>query len=222
MRIVFVGASEEAVLTAGMLIKQGHEVVIVDADQEKLKQISDELDCGVLHGDGAKPAILKEVNPEKTDVLFCLTGNDQVNVLAALVGRSLGFKRVVPSIVDSQLAPVCRELGLENTIIPARTVSRHLMDMALGLDNIELSTVLKDDARLFTFTTSKQDAIAVGELGLPEGARVICYYRDDDFHFADEKTTLREGDEVIILTVSEDLPTLRKRWDPKQTDKNNG
>ena len=222
MRIVFVGASEEAVLTAGMLIKRGHDVVIVDSDPAKLKEISDELDCGVLHGDGAKPAILKEANPEKTDVLFCLTGNDEVNVLAALVGRSLGFERVVPSIVDAELEPICRELGLENTIIPARTVSRQLMDMALGLDNVELSTVLKDEARFFTFTTSKQDAVAVGELGLPEGARVICHYRDENFHFADDETKLRQGDEVIILTVSGNLPALRKRWDPKQTDKDDG
>jgi trk/ktr system potassium uptake protein len=222
MRIVFVGASEEAVLTTRMLVKQGHEVVIVDADQEKLKQIFDELGCAVLHGDGAKPAILKEVNPENTDVLFCLSNNDQVNVIAGLVGRSLGFKRVVPSIVDSELEPICRELGLENTIIPSRTVSRHLVDMALGLDSIELSTVLKDEARFFTFTASKQDAIAVGELELPQGARAICNYRGDNFHFADEITMLREGDEVILLTLSKDLPTLRERWDPKQTDKNNG
>ena len=222
MRIVFVGASEEAVLTARMLIKQGHDVVIVDSNRDKLKEISDELDCGVLHGDGAKPATLKEVNPEKTDVLFCLSDNDQANVIAGLVGRSLGFKRVVPSIVDAELEPICRELGLENTIIPSRTVSRHLVDMALGLDTIELSTVLKDDARFFTFTAGKEDAVAVGELKLPEGARAICYYQANDFHFVDQKTKLHAGDEVILLSLSKHLPELRKRWEPKKASKNSG
>ena len=215
MRVVFVGASEEAVIAARMLINQGHDVVIIDADREKLQQISEELDCGIIHGDGAKPATLKEVNPERTDVLFCLSNHDEANVLAALVGRSLGFKRVIPSIIDAELEPLCRELGLENTIIPSHTVSRHLVDMAFGVDSIELSTVLQGDVRFFTFTAGSNDAKLIGELRLPKEARAICYYRRGEFNFADDGTKLREGDEVIVLTMSKQLPEVHKRWEPK-------
>jgi trk system potassium uptake protein TrkA len=51
----------------------------------------------------AGPNILREVNPEQTDFLFCLTDSDQANVIASLVGRSLGFKRVVTSIRRSAI-----------------------------------------------------------------------------------------------------------------------
>ncbi|MEJ2690601.1 MAG: NAD-binding protein, partial [Deltaproteobacteria bacterium] len=45
-----------------------------------------------MQGDGSHPNILREVNPEQTDFLFCLTNNDQDNLIASLGGRSLGFK----------------------------------------------------------------------------------------------------------------------------------
>ena len=98
MRFGFVGASQLTLMTAELLIDRGHEVVIIEADRERMDEIGDRLDCSYLHGDGSRPQVLAEVGPEQTDVLFCLTKNDESNILAALVGRSLGFAKVVPSI----------------------------------------------------------------------------------------------------------------------------
>lgn len=176
------------------------------------------MDCSFLHGDGSRPDLLREVNPEQTDILFCLTDSDQANLIASLLGRSLGFKRVVTSIRDQQFEGICRELGLEDTIIPSRTISRYLQDMVAGSKHVELSTVLKHDARFFTFTTREEDAGAIKELKLPTEARIVCYYRGVKFGHADEETTLRAGDEVVILTHRKNLGQLEERWQPKQRE----
>ena len=181
-----------------------------------LDALSEEIDCSFLQGDGSRPDILREVNPEQTDILFCMTDSDQDNVIASLLGRSLGFKRVVTSIRDEQFEGICRELGLSETIIPSRTISRYLKDMVGGNKNVELSTVLKDEARFFTFIATKEDAVTVKALKLPAEARVVCYYREGRFSHADEKVTLRAGDEVVILTHSKHLGELEQRWQPKQ------
>lgn len=156
MRTVFIGTGEVSVATAKALVKKGHDVIIIETDKAKIDELSEAMDCSFLHGDGSRPDILREVNPEQTDILFCLTDNDQDNVIASLIGRSLGFKRVVTSIRDEQFEGICRELGLEDTIIPSRTISRHLQDMVNGRKNVELSTVLKDEARFFTFTAGER------------------------------------------------------------------
>ena len=221
MRIVFSGASPLTIITAKTLIKQGHEVIIIEVDKEKIDQISDELDCSFLHGDSAKPAILSQVDPKNSDILFCLTNSDQINIITSLLGRSMGFKRVITSIEDTDLEQLCRELGLEDTIIPVWTMSRHLDNMIRGLDNINLSTLLKEDARFFTFTAGEEDAICVSELGLPKDAKVIFYYRDNKFHFADDDTKLRKGDEIVILTHSKNLPDFNERWYPKEVSNKN-
>lgn len=64
--------------------------------------MSEDMDCSCLQGDGSQPNILREVNPAQTDILYCLTDSDQANVIASLVGRSLGFKRVVTAVGDAQ------------------------------------------------------------------------------------------------------------------------
>lgn len=216
MRTVFIGAGEVSIETAKALVKKGHEVIIIETDKIKIDELSEEMDCSFLQGDGSRPDILREVNPEQTDFLFCLTDSDQANLIASLVGRSLGFKRVVTSIRDGQFEIICHELGLKDTIIPSRTISRSLEDMVSGSKNVELSKVLKDEARFFTFTAKEDDAVVAKELKLPTDAKIICYYRDGKFSHANEETTLRIGDEVVILTHSKNMPALQERWQPKQ------
>jgi len=218
MRIAFVGAGEVAVRTAELLIERGHQVVIIENDREKIQELSDSLDCSFLHGDGSKPAILREVGPDQTDVLFCLTDSDQVNLISSLIGRSLGFKRVIPSIQDPEFEGICWELDLKDTILPSRTVSRYLADMVEGVDILELSTVIKGEARFFTFTVDKEKGMSVADLDLPKNARLICYYRDGRFSLADQETRLRKGDETVILAHSEVIGDLRERWSPNQAN----
>jgi len=128
MRIVFVGATELTVATARLLTGQGHEVVIVECEMDRIDELEESLDCSFLHGDGTYPHILREAGPEHTDVLFCLTNHAQTNIIASLVGRSIGFERVITSIDDPDFEGVCRELGLEGTILPTRTISRYLAE----------------------------------------------------------------------------------------------
>ncbi|MEW6520515.1 MAG: TrkA family potassium uptake protein [Thermodesulfobacteriota bacterium] len=219
MRIVFVGAGEVSIGTAKALISKGHEVVIIETNKGKIDELSSQLDCSFLQGDGSRPDILREVNPEQTDVLVCLSNSDQANVIASLVGRSLGFKRVVTSIGDPQFESICLELGLKDTIIPSRTICRHLEDMIRGVENLELSAVIKDEARFFTLIAREEDAVTARELRLPAEARVVCYYRDDKFFHADEETRFRRGDELVILTHSRNIPELQERWQAKAREK---
>lgn len=212
MRVVFVGASKLTVRTAHLLVERGHEVVIVEEEREKIDALSEELDCSFLHGDGSKPHILKEAGPEQTDVLYCLTDVDQDNIIAGLVGRNLGFTRVITSIQDPDFETICVELGLEETIVPSRTISRYLADAASGMDILELSTAIRGEARVFTFLVGEEQKGTLEDLEVPDRARVICYYRDGAFHMAEDSDTLQEGDEVVVLTVSENLAELRDRF----------
>lgn len=214
MRIAFVGAGNLAVMTASQLLEYGHEVIIVEKSRERIEELSEILDCGFLQGDGSKPAVLREVGPEDTDFLFCLTGNDEANIIASLVGRSLGFRRVVTKIEDPELDHICTELGLENTIIPTSTISRFLTDIVAGRNILELSSMIKGEARFFSFFASEEHEVQLAELGLPENARVVCLYREGKFILADDKTRLRKGDEVVVLTRAEKLSELREQFLP--------
>jgi len=160
-------------------------------------------------------AVLREADPEHTDVLFCLTGSDQANIIASLVGRSLGFGRVVTKINDPEFEHVCIELGLEDMIIPARTVGRHLAEMFEGTNPLEISAMIKAEARVFSFAAREEDARPISELGLPDKTRVICIYRDEKFLLPGDDDRLKAGDEVVLITHVRNLPALAGRWAAK-------
>ena len=212
MRIVIVGASSLAVATAAILLQRGHEVVIVERDKERIAALSETLDCGFVLGDGSKPAILREVGPSDADALLCLTNHDQENILSALVGRSLGFPRVVPRIEDPEFEHICVELGLTDTIIPVQAMARTLADTLVGLDILELATFIRGEVRFFPFVARAEDAGPVEALELPADAGVICLYRGDGFLIPKEGTKIAKGDEGVLITHSRNLPILRERW----------
>ena len=212
MKAVFVGSGALTVMATRLLLKSGHEVVIVEQDKARIESLADELACGFVLGDGSKPVILRETDPAHTDFLFCLTENDQTNIIASMVGRSLGFARVVTKIEDAEFEHICLELGLEDTIMPALTIGRYLADMLEGQDLLELSAMIKDEARVFSFVAQAADAGPVNALRLPGDSRVICLYRHEKFMLADEVTELREDDEVVVLTHRRNLANLQTRW----------
>ena len=210
MRIVFVGAGTQAVMTAQLLLKRGHEVIIIERDKALVDELPQKFDCGVLLGDGSNPAILREADPNGTDLLFCLTGSDQTNIISALVGRSLGFKRVVAKIDDPAFEHICLELGLEDTIIPARTIGRHLADMCEGQDPLELSTMIRDEARVLSFVVHKAQQGPIAALHLPAKSRVICIYRNTQFILPDGETSLQADDEVVLITDRDNVEEIRQ------------
>jgi trk system potassium uptake protein TrkA len=212
MRFVFIGSSGLSVMTARSLMEQKHEVVIIERNKERIEELTSQIDCGFLHGDGGTPAILKEADPEHTDFLFSLTSNDQTNIISGLIGRSLGFRNVVVKIEDPSYEHICTELGLENAIIPTRTISRFLSDMVQGMDIMEISTMIKDQARFFSFVAGPDHEREIAGLDLPKNARVICFYRDGKFTLAEPDSQLKKGDEVVILAHRDNLAELKERF----------
>lgn len=211
MRAVILGAGSLAIMTATALLKKAHEVIIIEKDKALIEALSNELDCGFVHGDGSKPAILRETNPKDVDYLFCLTGNDQVNIITSLVGRSLGFKRVITKIEDPEFEHICIELGLKDTIIPDQTIGRYLADMIEGRDLLELSAVIKDEARVFTFVIHPKNEALMNSLQLPDESRIMCLYRHGKFKIPDVDFTFKIDDEVVILTHSRNLSWLNEQ-----------
>jgi trk system potassium uptake protein len=144
-----------------------------------------------------------------------MTDNDRDNIIAGLVGRSLGYSKVIVKIEDLAYEHICSELGLKDVIVPTSAISRYLVDMIMGRDATALTSVIRGDARFYTFVAGEEENdTVVGDLDLPKKASVICYYREDRFHLAHHDTRLETGDEVVILTHSDVLETLLKKWPP--------
>jgi trk system potassium uptake protein TrkA len=212
MRAVILGAGNLGAAVAAGLAERGQDVVVVEADKARIDALTESLDCAFIHGDGSRPSVLGETGPAETDVLLCLTGNDQVNIIATLVGRSLGFARVLTKIEDPEYEHLCVELSFTDVVIPDRQVARTLCDLVSGTLPEDYSTFFKGAARLFAFAARAEDEGDVEALALPADSRVICLYRDEALVIAKAGVAVRAGDHVVVIADEAAMPKLRERF----------
>lgn len=213
MRIVFIGATRQVVESARSLLANRHEVVIVDGEEERLKALEEmDLDCGLVHGDGSRPAVLSELGPGNTDFLFCMTGSDQDNILAALAGKRLGFDRAVAMIEDSDFGGLCAELGLEDVLIPSQETANAVADRVAGIESVNLAPLMKTGIRFFSFAARKSEEGTVADLRLPDGARALVVTREGEAELAGDETRIRERDTVYVVCSQGQVKELRERF----------
>ena len=202
MRIVIVGASRFGTATAHQLVENGHEVILVDTDAQLLEELAEELDCGMIHGDGTLPSVQRDACGDGADALVALTNKDDVNILAAAVARQVGFDRVVPQIVRPELIAVCEELGLTDLVTPHATVARSLVQVIEDRNDAVMDLRLHKALQVLGYQIGDSRAgKRVGELDLPRDCRVIAITRGQDEALVFDDTELCEGDVLIIVAA---------------------
>lgn len=210
MRIVVLGATALGATVARALIEDGHDVVVVDAERARLDELSDRMDCGFVAGDGTLPSVLREAGGERPDALMAVTDHDEDNILACLVGRSVGFGRVFPQIVNRELFAICEELELEDAIMPHETIAMALLDAIDEHAAVDAERALGADLRIVRVEIAEEKAGPVDRLDLPEGVRPAAILRGDAAHFADEDAETKPGDKLVLIAREEAASRLRE------------
>jgi trk system potassium uptake protein TrkA len=200
--------------TAKKLIEEGHEVLIVDKNKDQLEEIGEQLDCGMMHGDGTLPSVQREAFGDHADALVLLTNVDNVNILSAVVGRSVGFERVIPQIVGTELLAVCSELGLDDLITPHQTVARSIVNSLENDDEGELQMSFDENHIIRRFYVGESlTEKSIENMELPETCRVIGVIRDDAKSLVTDKTEVKKGDCLVILLEQDSEKELESLFD---------
>ena len=92
MHVVVVGAGEVGSYVADRLSREGHDVAIVDLSSSKLRRLDDALDVLTVVGSGTHPETLSRAGIEHSELLVAVTANDEANLVASMVGKSMGVR----------------------------------------------------------------------------------------------------------------------------------
>jgi trk system potassium uptake protein TrkA len=144
MRIIITGLTAMSVEAARAFATRGDDVILIDPDRDTFEQLAEDLDVAFIKGDGARPDVLAQANPGDVDVMYCLCEDDKDNIIAALVAKAAGVKRVIPKIQDRAYHPICDEIGLDERVDPAHAIARALVNIGVedtaqgGLDEDEV------------------------------------------------------------------------------------
>jgi trk system potassium uptake protein TrkA len=81
MHIVIVGAGRTGTQLAKHLVREKHDVSLIESNEERARHASNRIDCLVLHDEGNSLASLEEAGIAKAHALVCVTDSDEVNMI---------------------------------------------------------------------------------------------------------------------------------------------
>ena len=88
MKVIIIGAGEVGYHIADILSKEKQDVILVDRDEERLKELAETLDVMSLLGSGNSPAILKRAGLGEADIVIAVTDSDETNRVACLLAST--------------------------------------------------------------------------------------------------------------------------------------
>ncbi len=103
MRIVVVGAGEVGSYVADRLSREGHDIVVIDRDRDRLAELNQDLDLLTVMGNGSSPRTLAEARIDRADIFVAVTDRDEVNLIACMQAKSAGVEFTVARLQDGDL-----------------------------------------------------------------------------------------------------------------------
>ena len=137
MKVLILGAGQVGETLAQRMVTELSDVTLVDRDRQRLDQVVEHLDVSHLTGNAASPELLKRAGIEDTDLLVAVTDEDEVNLLACLVGGSLAPGCTLVARVRDRDFHTHRELleqggvRLDGWISPRQSAARELAELAI-------------------------------------------------------------------------------------------
>ena len=134
MRIVVAGAGEVGTHLARMLSREDHDIIIIDSDNDRLKNLSLTCDLLTIRGDVTSKKLLLEAGADKADLFIAVTPWDDTNIVSAIMAKKLGAKLTVVRIGDSE--PLNKEnrdifkgLGIDSIVYPEKIAAREVTNI---------------------------------------------------------------------------------------------
>ena len=113
MYIIIAGCGKIGANLVKQLSNDGHDVVVIDPNEESFAQLENGTNCLTVTGMSIDEDVLKSAGIEHADALCAVTSDDNVNVMTAQIAKQLyHVPHVVTRVYDPNKDEVLRQMGL--------------------------------------------------------------------------------------------------------------
>lgn len=196
-----------------------YKIKLMEKDMEKCNAISGLLKkTMVINGDVTDVNFLKE-EVFGADATISVTGDDEGNLLSALIAKDLKVKRPISEVIKSDYYFLFNKMGMEYIISPRlTTVSKILKRIRKG--NIVSLTILESEAAEIMELIVSDDALISGkeisQAEIPKGITITTLIRDNEVFIPTGATKLCPGDHVILFLKKGMVQYVDKLFSPKK------
>lgn len=134
MKIIIIGSGTVGTAICQQLVKEGHDVTVVEKNPDSLREISNTCDITAILGSSTDVDTLREAGAETADLIVAVTAMDEINILSCYAAKKLGAAHTIARVRNPEYSAFMNlmqsEINLSMTINPeyatAKEISRIL------------------------------------------------------------------------------------------------
>ncbi|WP_310602052.1 Trk system potassium transporter TrkA [Anaerosporobacter sp.] len=155
MQIIIVGCGKVGSTLVEQLSQEGHDISVIDINEDVVNDISYKCDAMGYVGNGASHLTQVEAGIEKAHLLIAVTGSDELNLLCCLIARKVGncktIARVRNPVYSKEITFIKEELGLSMVINPEHAAASEITSVLRFPSAINIDRFNKGRVELLSF-----------------------------------------------------------------------
>ncbi|MEN4018614.1 MAG: TrkA family potassium uptake protein [Methanobacterium sp.] len=212
MYIVIMGAGRVGLNLASNLVGRGHDVTIIENDDNLCSDAASELDALVICGNGTDTKTLEEANVADADVFVAATGNDEANLLSCILVKEYKIKKIIARLSNPDHEEAFKKVGIDDVISPELTAAGYLEKLITRPKVADLIVIGKGDAEILDITVKNKKVIGkrVGDISPTDDYIIVAVYKNGEITIPREDMVLKEGDKISILVKTKAVKDIVK------------
>ncbi|MBC8275416.1 MAG: TrkA family potassium uptake protein [Chloroflexi bacterium] len=215
MYMIIIGGGSIGYHLCKALLKEGHEVLVLDKDAAKCENFEDELGSVCVRGDGCEVATLAEAGVSRAEVFIAATDEDEDNLVACQIAKhKFGVPRTIARVNDPKNEEIFRKLGVDCPISVTNLILEHIEEKIPTHPLIHLLTVGEEKIEIVEVKIlegSKSVGKSVKELSLPSDSILALLIRNGQKPQVPTADTILEvNDRIIALTTTDSEAALQE------------
>ena len=210
MNIVVVGCGRVGSQLATMLSVEGHNVVVIDRDEEAFRRLGSTFNGVTIRGLGFDEEVLEEAGIREADALAATTDLDNTNLMTAEVARKIfGVPHAVARLYNPVRERTYQQLDLDY-VCGTTLVAENLMEKIKAGHGHHLYSI--DDIEVVEFRAGGAvEGKRVSEVEIDHRFRIFSVSRDRVSHIPHADMMLHQGD-IIFGSVKDDVFAKVERY----------
>lgn len=218
-RVLIIGAGRIGRHLALILEKSGISVKVIDKDRERCQELAGLLEAGlVLCGEGTDIDLLTEEGVGEADAVICLTDDDKLNLLIALLAKHLGAPKTFVRVGRSDYISLMEKVGVDVVLSPRLLTAGVILRQVRRSDIVSISLLEGAKAEAMEIIVSETSPVAykkLKEARLPLNSLIGSIVRNDKIIIPDGDTLLEPADRVIVFALPDTVSMVIKLFENK-------
>ncbi|MBQ9486914.1 MAG: Trk system potassium transporter TrkA [Selenomonadaceae bacterium] len=205
-KVLIIGAGRIARALVVHLMDAGVSVKVIEKDYERCEQMAALLtgDSIAIYGDGTNVDLLAEEGIASADVVVCLTEDDRLNLMMALLAKHMGAKKTIVRVYRTEYVDLIEKVGVD-VVISARLLSASEVLAFVrrgGVTRVSILEGAKAEAvEVIVQKGAKVEGKKLMDVKLPKSCLVCAYVRKGKAAIPNGHTILLDGDRIILFCL---------------------